>query len=341
MLMSPSSLLARLDELKKWQQVQQERLLRQQQNRLEQTQNSNVNEIEQIESIAVENCTETIPEKTHHEETNYLSTAKDFSSLVEEKLQEETAPNGVKPKKPFLKKGSGLSRYRMVPGDPRKAFVKGKPQEIPVKVKKSISKSNTTKKVEKPVPVLNVPEMDFKPKARWCSAIEEVSENECTRQGSVITSFNEDIIQQINRLAAERLVENNDNIAEAGSRSMSTESYSEKELLKFEALEKRALNSSFCSTNSSVIRLMASTPQKTSPQSIKPKNVQFRDSNNEIIESPAPYNVENIIELPSEINESEIIEQLIYKQLQEGMSKQVKCRCVSLNSKTLMLLNRS
>lgn len=319
MLMSPSSLLARLDELKKWQQVQQERLMRQQQNHLEQTENNSESESIQTEGVSVLKSCETTPAKTKHEETNHFSPVNDFTSLLEEKLQEDIVPNSGKPKRPFLRKGSGLSRYRMVPGDPRKAFVKGKVQQIPRKVTKSVSKTNDTKKVEKPVPALKVPQMDFKPKARWRSVSEEAAEKECTRQDSVITSFNQDIIEQINRLTEERLIDNNkNNVLEPLMKNC--ESYSEKELLKFEALENRALNSSFCSTNSSVIRLMASTPQKTSPQSIKPKNVQFREYNDEIIQTPTQYNLEHISETPTEINESELIEQLIYKQMQEGMS---------------------
>lgn len=225
-MQSPSSLLARLSELKKWQEAQQQRLMRQHNQRLQETEKTLPN-YEDLEGVA--------RLKNDVEET-VLSPPKDFEALLEEKLADDGANEnvgngGVKPKRPFLKKGAGLSRFRMSLEDRRRPF------------KRKVSE-------------LKVPEVGIKTK----------------ESDSNVNCFNRNVIAQINRFAAERMNENDDT----------------REMLIFENLEKRAMNSSFSSTNSSIVRMLSSTPQK-------------------VLKPPIPE------EPPT--NDSEIIERLIHKHL--------------------------
>lgn len=312
--MSPSSLLARLDELKKWQQTQQERLIKQHQERLQQTgslNNSN-SECDDLGVSALDNKVTTLP------------LPQTFDALLEQKLQNEDGniPNVTKPKRPFLKKGSGLSRYRMTLGDPKKSFIKDKINTNNRKLEPKI-KAN-----KKPISsALKMPELDFKPKATWCKVTEDektplTSKPEIKTTNNCVNSFNQNVVAHINAFTAQRMqnheqrptIQGNSNVPLA---EQSAGPYSDKELLIFENLEKRVLNSSFSSTSSSVMRMLSSTPQRTSPVKAHKHTVQFseplcvNEHSNTTGESVSGEELKTV-------NDSEIIEQLIYNQVQQG-----------------------
>lgn len=253
-MMSPSSLLARLGELKKWQEMQQERLMRQHNKRLQET--DRLTQHEDLEGIS----------RLNNEEEKIISSSKDFQALLEEKLADErlnenNTKSAEKPKRPFLKKGSGLARFRMSLED----------QKMPVTQKRKLTPKVT------PAGPLKVPNTTIK------QATAPVDTPKSSN--SEVNLFNRRVIAQINRFAAERLKENDDT---AGT---------DQELFIFESLEKRAMNSSFSSTNSSVVRLLASTPQKSSPK--KPYKPPIPEEHTE-----------------NQTTESELIEKFICNQLQ-------------------------
>ncbi|KAK5638021.1 hypothetical protein RI129_012316 [Pyrocoelia pectoralis] len=156
MALSAASILTKLDELKKWQQQQQERLLNQNKPFLQKSNSS-------LEPPTPKNCTQ------------------------------------VKPKQTYLKRGAGLSRFRMSPGEQFKPFL-------------NVSKPTTPRA---PAP-LKKPNDVIVPKAVWASP-----------DGFDTTD-------------------------------------TDRELRVFEVLEERATHNSFSSTNTSIINLLASTPQKLS-----------------------------------------------------------------------------
>lgn len=260
--MSPSSLLARLGELKKWQEQQQERLLRQHNRRLE--------EIDRLpDQQPVHDDLEGIS-RLNYEEEKIATPHKDFEALLEEKLAKETSnepivkSDEVKPKRPFLKKGSGLSRFRMSLDDQRKPVLAQKKKQSP-------KQSNNS--------ALQVPDVVVKQKT--------IATPVDTPKSGQVNSFNRRVIAQINRFTAEKSNENDDTAT------------ADRELFIFESLEKRAMNSSFSSTNSSIVRMLSSTPQTTSPK--KP------------YKSPIPEETAE-----NQTTASELIERFIYNHLQSG-----------------------
>ncbi|KAK4878519.1 hypothetical protein RN001_011025 [Aquatica leii] len=169
MSLSPSSILTKLDELKKWQNKQQERLLEQ-----------------------------------HHK------LIEDSDVPPTKSVPKIKPKDNAKPKQPYLRRGSGLSRFRMSPGEQFKPFHHDKK----IKPKTPRRKIEFNKEIVQPSP-LQKPTVAL-PKAVW----ENAGLNETDR-----------------------------------------------ELVIFEKLEQRAMNNSFCSTNSSIVRLLSSsTPHKDSPK---------------------------------------------------------------------------
>ncbi|KAB0791560.1 hypothetical protein PPYR_03360 [Photinus pyralis] len=165
MSLSPASILTKLDELKKWQQQQQERLL----------------------------C---LNKPTLRKSNSSLDTS------GKEPLTIKSTSTDVKPKQPFLRRGAGLSRFRMYPGEQFKPFSATKRPTI-------------VKDPRPPLTPLKKPSDSIVTKAVW--GLPCVDKNDTDR-----------------------------------------------ELQIFEALEERTNRPSFCSTNSSVVNLLASTPQPRS-----------------------------------------------------------------------------
>ncbi|KAG5873456.1 hypothetical protein JTB14_007223 [Gonioctena quinquepunctata] len=232
-----------------------------------------------------------------------ITPVKPFDQLLEEKLAEdEPIQVQVKPKKPFLKKGTGLIRYRSTPRpSSNKATKKTRPASTSSESR--IQKSRQTPErhkncFNKSVPAgdgteltltpLKVPDLCIKPKATWIkypgdgkikNDVEDTYVPEFQKTPRQI--FNSHIFGKINELTLKRFVQgspqteakvphSNNNFIDfkhqksdiAQKNNCSLGNTTDKELHIFEALEERAENSSFSSTNSSIIRLLSSTPNK-------------------------------------------------------------------------------
>ncbi|XP_065159120.1 centromere protein J [Atheta coriaria] len=198
MAMSPSSLLAKLDELKRWQQIQQERLLKQHQTRLEA-------------------ANSLFPHLTQSRIEEEKEETKEISSVVHEQVDNEEAMDdtskspGNITKKPFLKRGTGLVKYGLQYGDQKKPFNKMKPLKVyKTAAHKRINQIKTDDQEEKfvqstvsnskpkckpniqkideiiiktasppKITPLRAPEMSIKQKAKWCPVEPEDYEPPC------------------------------------------------------------------------------------------------------------------------------------------------------------------
>ncbi|XP_063926663.1 centromere protein J [Zophobas morio] len=218
MSLSPSDILQRLKQLKLWQESQDE-LLKKTKNLID---TSTASDYQTIEGLSDFDSTLNQSLKTPvNVESQVISPSKTFNELLEEKLAQDPGPEKAIPaiKRPFLKKGAGLERFKIKP----------RPQ-------KTVKPVKASKKVATSVTPLRAPDLAIKPKATWTRA-DESSEH----------------VKKINSQL---------NKSEGPSDQTLYEKQLEKELLIFEALEQRAEDSSFCSTNSSVVRILSSTPSK-------------------------------------------------------------------------------
>lgn len=293
MALSPASLLARLEELKKWQQVHQEKLMKQHTRRLEEV--DNISSINRSLSFN-ENTDLLFKEKSI--DINKQLTANGTKSREDVISGREDFPiekvNVNKPKRPYLKRGTGLIRYKMTLGEQHKAFhVNNKPKMVTDKLLQNKSVPIKLDGGHKQITPLKRPEASIQPNTLWTSVA----------QSKMITSeteVNQNIISQINELAnldnkpTESRVncettsqssykdtsnESESDITSAGDQTL-YERANENELRIFETLEERALDSSFCSTNSSIIRLLESTPQKSHNKSTGKPGKEVRRSLN-------------------------------------------------------------
>ncbi|KAI4454568.1 t complex protein 10 [Holotrichia oblita] len=318
MSLTPSSLLARLEELKKWQEKQQERLS-QQSSRFENTPSNydTIQGLSQFDSsieFSKSNLKQTSRPVLNEKDPNQESTTVEMQkpsvnmSLRQRDRIDRSSPNNdenniVKPKRPFLKRGSGLVRFKMNPGDQKRPFnkVAGRKSHM----KNSVTTSNpynisvADQNIEFEVTPLKRPDINVK--AVWF----KVDDYDSVRGSTTVINDTEILakktISQINELAAQKLeipsksaqihfnmineemklpsnIEKNlfvpVEVAESRNSPQSElpnkipseqtlyERQLEKELLIFEALEEKAMNSSFCSTNSSILHILSSTPNK-------------------------------------------------------------------------------
>lgn len=144
-------------------------------------------------------------------------------------------------KRPFLKKGSGLARFKLQNKPILKECKKPQPKQ---QTKVTFAEDGGYVDPMKKPPVLDKPTA----KLDW------------NKPDTQINSFNCEVISKINQYAMEKETKPAINSTE-NSYAVQPNSTSEKELLIFEALERKTVNSSFCSTNSSIVRLLSSTPQ--------------------------------------------------------------------------------
>lgn len=205
MSLSPSDILQRLKQLKLWQENQEELL-----KKSKSVDVTTVSDYQTIEGLSAFDDTPT--------DSKVISPTKSFNELLEEKLAQDPGPRSEPPvvKRPFLRKGAGLERFRLKP-------------------RPKVDKKLKSKRIDGITP-LKAPDLSVQPKAKW-EKIEDCKEH----------------VEKINK-----------QLEKCGEISEQTlyEKQLEKELLIFEALEQRANNSSFCSTNSSVMRILSSTPSK-------------------------------------------------------------------------------
>lgn len=113
MSFSPTLSLVRLQELKQWQGSFEDLLQSKTKGQIQDV-HKEVDHSAPFTSSG--NLDKTAKKKAEEWDTRKISPAKPFAQLLEEKLAEDH-PIAVKdkPKKPFLRKGEGLARFRMAP----------------------------------------------------------------------------------------------------------------------------------------------------------------------------------------------------------------------------------
>ncbi|XP_018562138.1 centromere protein J [Anoplophora glabripennis] len=312
----PSPVLVRLQELKLW-QGNYDSLL--QNNSKE---GANPSDFETIEGLSALDSTASSPlssperDKAIDWDKKAISPTKPFEQLLEEKLaQDKPVQVQAKPKRPFLRKGSGLTRYKSnQQAQPSRRRTQNKPpihrtwqneqsriRKLPselVTLKSCLKSPRKQRKEECEIDLtpLKMPDLTMKPKATWHKVLEEDNLDEKIKEqckksednyNIYQNSFNSHIIGKINDFNLRRLLplsprkniiykrcsdsittipeiesEKSSPIDDQSSHERSVES----ELRIFEALEERVEHSSFSSTNSSILRLLSSTPNKAKPK---------------------------------------------------------------------------
>ncbi|XP_018333692.1 centromere protein J [Agrilus planipennis] len=302
MSFSPASILARLDELKRWQEKQQEKLMQQHQNRLKENEKNTVSSLNEIISgtvSRVDSDKRVLSKKVTFWQESPDAKVKSFKAELEDRLASEPQNNNEeKPKnivkKPFLKRGQGLARYKMNVGDIVKKKTKPVQNTKPALNKDDLSNCKSAENENEQIKItpLKKPNVNFEPKAKWLnvenqelppSEINLGDDNIPIRKASFKQTFDkaggkiksensvlvarQNIIEQINRFALQK--ENNDKKNPAkdepkfdGDLTLYEKALEKESLRVFEALEQKAMNSSFSSTNSSVVQLLSSTPSK-------------------------------------------------------------------------------
>ncbi|KAL2736770.1 centromere protein J-like [Vespula maculifrons] len=210
------------------------------------------------------------------------SPKKDFQTLLEEKLKEykpifneesnDKKQNQVK--RPFLKKGQGLARFRMIQTS-KNIPVNIKSCSAPVSIKQitnkqiipTNSKNDNAKNKNEPKLSRNVP-------SRKCIATINVSQQQLNLKNvpppkKIYSEKNEAVLANIKSNI-------NSNIIEINSSDIDLKTQREMEEIRiFELLEEKAENSSLCSTSSTVVAFL----QQSTPFKIRQK---IRDTENNI-----------------------------------------------------------
>lgn len=233
----PSPVLVRLQELKLW-QGNYDGLLK------NKSKGTNPSDSETIEGVSALDSTHSTspfssPERsrTVDWDKKEISPSKPFDQLLEEKLAlDNPVQVQAKPKRPFLRKGSGLARYKLNQQPPRsktgiRAFVHiaktnqenrikdGSTALITSRSSKCPRIFNTQKK-ERPeigLTPLTMPDFTMKTKATWRDVLEdentnreEKTEEPCDKSSdnykSYQNSFNSHIIDKINDFNFRRLL---------------------------------------------------------------------------------------------------------------------------------------
>ncbi|CAG9814944.1 unnamed protein product [Phaedon cochleariae] len=295
MAYSPSSpYLVKLQDLKLW-QCNYDNLLK------TKTDTAHPSDFETIEGLSALDSPDLTPQMSPRQpsvdwDKKVLTPAKPFEQLLEEKLAEDQPVKGQgKAKKPFLKKGSGLLRYNLVPkhstgrkAERRRASHEEKIHDVPkTRPKTPIQNEDSGYKDQQSLTPLKVPEFSIRSKTAWVKPDDEENhENSVVRESTNShqknelnpAGFHSNIIERINEFALKHLLpvsprkcvkvlcEKNciplSEVNCAIKQDSDVFNTTEKELKLFEALEECAENSSFSSTNSSVMRLLSSTPSK-------------------------------------------------------------------------------
>lgn len=232
MSLFPSPFLAKLQDLKLW-QGNYEALL---QNKS--TEINNPSDFDTIEGLSALDSTRSSVEMGDKQmssspkiewDKKVLTPSKPFEQLLEEKLAEDQpVVVAVKPKKPFLKKGTGLTRYRMSYPQNNK-FTRKAPNKVDCK--RALAFENATKTQRKGSPrhdncfretkventtsnfkdaPLKMPNISMKPKGVWVKV--EQSDTDCqtvSKCNSVqdeFTSNQRNFMEQISELALRHLM---------------------------------------------------------------------------------------------------------------------------------------
>ncbi|CAG9854405.1 unnamed protein product [Phyllotreta striolata] len=200
---------------------------------------------------------------------------KPFTELLEEKLA-EYQPNisPTKPKKPFLKKGAGLTRYKLTPKvwSPKTQAQRNHEKTIS---SKEVNQPVSTNHQNEPTP-LKMPEVSIKSKAFWIKADENETDCETNNFKNAKYSFN--------NIKSNSEEDNHISNNEPDHSSNFDLNYSEKELQVFEMLEEK-LADGFTSANSSIMQLLASTPNNRRKSNINGSNRDNSEMLSKILQS--------------------------------------------------------
>lgn len=210
------------------------------------------------------------------------SPKKDFKTLLEEKLKEyqpifnkesnDEMQNQVK--RPFLKKGQGLARFRMIQTS-KNIPVNVKSCTIPVSIKQinpTNNKNNDVKNKNKPKLSKNVP-------SKKCITNINVAQQQLNLKNvpppkRTYSEKNEGVLANIESNI-------NSNIIEINSSDIDLKTQREMEEIRiFELLEEKAENSSLCSTSSTVVAFL----QQSTPFKIRQKIQDTEDNINNPIQ---------------------------------------------------------
>lgn len=242
MSVSPSSLLQRLDVLKRWQQTQEQRLLHRHQ--------------QQLDNIETAACPPRLELRDNHvnipDNAEKIQLTKSPTIAIVEQCvvapQRVTAIDRSNVKKPYLRKREGLRKYGIRPEDSSKPvdrrlnFFKGSAHKrLEQNYKQYLSEENVVLRVE--IPPLKLPSQDLK--------IEHLQGQKTSVEGNF--ALRKDFLDRLYKDAEQ-----------PGEQTLYEQAL-ENELLIFEALERKVNeNASFSSTNSDVMLLLASssTPNK-------------------------------------------------------------------------------
>ncbi|CAH1110192.1 unnamed protein product [Psylliodes chrysocephalus] len=265
-----SPYLVRLQELKLW-QGNYDNLL-QKKKCLNLTNTTDLDSLDEVTPLSDSNLNEKISLTNDNQidwDNKAILPVKPFNELLEEKLAEDH-PNklSVKPKQPFLKKGSGLARFNVSPrvsSKTKKQALFMPEKSVSNELKISKQKEEAEQNQNKLTP-LKVPEVTIKCKASWS----KVNEN----APSFPVFKNLENIEQFCELSNSRLDR------EVNDYTNFDHNQSERELHLFEMLEEKVAHSSFSSNNSSIMKLLSSTPNKKKGQQI---NDSSKQQNSEVL----------------------------------------------------------
>nr|CAH7741184.1 unnamed protein product [Callosobruchus chinensis] len=298
MSLTSSPFLAKLQELKLW-QGNYDALLQQNRSR----EGTNPSDLDTIDGLSVldtsKSSTENSPNRTPRDafvdwDKKAIMPLKPFEQLLEEKLA-EIQPVQVKTntKKPFLRKGTGLARYKLAPRHVQaKTVLVTKPAvrkqsnlhvkstSVSPRHKDCVTSTSANAKHEVPLIPLKMPDAKIVPKATWVKVNQTNSPQGDDRQGNEQSLENQEagnILAKLNEYGLKQFLDspkkkkNNSPKKPRSSSSPETcdppshsvaESATERELRIFEDLEERVEHHSFSSTNSSIIKMLYSTPNK-------------------------------------------------------------------------------
>ena len=185
---TPLNLLSRIAEIKRWGEINKERLLKEG-NIREQTGDRTPGSSRNISSSPdpgltsrQNNSSECIFPEVKEATKNSIN----FDELIERKLKDRGHHDVEvhnRPKRPFLRRGSGLARYRMKPGDqirPNKRFPRNRNKVVTenncneINTQKNYGKCVNFQELSNVVSPLKKPDLKFK--AYWSHVAESVEE---------------------------------------------------------------------------------------------------------------------------------------------------------------------
>lgn len=246
MSVSPNSLLQRLDLLKRWQQTQEQRLLSQHQQQIDNIEigayATNIHRDDPTLDASINRG------KKHFPQSATIAIVEHCNSGV---LKVEVIDKN-KVKKPYLRRGEGLRKYGIRPEDSRKPvdkrlnYFKGSAHKrLKESYRQHLDNEKATLKEE--IPPLELPNQEFN--------IEQHFQGQKRTQEDNL-EIKKDFLKRLYTVTAQN--------EQPGEQTLYEQAL-ENELLIFEALERKVNeNTSFSSTNSDVMQLLASssTPNK-------------------------------------------------------------------------------